>query len=242
MVDTRLDVARKARRIYELLLAEYGQPAWRPSRSGFEQLIHTILSANTNDRNAARAFETLKQRFAGDWDAVRTAPLAEIKDAIRVAGMYNQKAPHIVGTLEILHREEGQYSLERVREMESETAQAYLQRFPGVGHKTASIVLLFNYGMAAFPVDTHIQRQSQRLGVSGRRASAQKSKAIWEAALPAATYFALHVNLIQHGRAVCQARVPKCAHCVLQNACDYAGRKGAWADNPPSHPEESHTS
>ena len=237
MADVDLKTARRARQVYELLLAEYGEPPWRPHRSGFEQLIQTILSANTNDHNSARAFGTLKQRFADDWDAVRTAPLAEIKEAIRVAGMYNQKAPHIVETLEILHREEGQYSLDHIRAMEPEAAQTYLQRFPGVGHKTASIVLLFSYGMAAFPVDTHVQRQSQRLGVSGRRASAEKIKEIWEAALPAATYFGLHVNLIQHGRTVCQARTPQCAHCVLQDGCDYRGRVGAWSDGPASHPQ-----
>ena len=102
MAEVNLELEAKPRRVYELLLEEYGMPEWRPSRSGFEQLIHTILSANTNDNNSGRAFETLRQRFAGDWDAVRTAPLEEVKDAIRVAGMYNQKAPHIVETLEIL--------------------------------------------------------------------------------------------------------------------------------------------
>ena len=145
-----------------------------------------------------------------------TRPLEEIKDAIRVAGMYNQKAPHIVETLELLHREKGRYSLEHVREMAPAAAQTYLQRFPGVGHKTASIVLLFSYGMAAFPVDTHVQRVTQRLGLSGRRASAEKIKSIWEEMLPEETYFCLHVNLIRHGRTVCSARTPRCAVCVLQ--------------------------
>ena len=151
MAEADRKLQAKARKIYDLLLAEYGVPEWKPTRSGFEQLIHTILSANTNDNNSDRAFETLKQRFAGDWDAVRTAPLEEIKNAIRVAGMYNQKAPHIVETLEILHREQGLYSLEHVPDMAPAAAQSYLLRFPGVGHKTASIVLLFSYGMAAFP-------------------------------------------------------------------------------------------
>ena len=230
MADSVSDLKERARQIYDLFLAEYGEPVWRPRRSGFEQLIQTILSANTNDRNSGRAFEMLCQRFDDDWDAVRTAPLAEIKEAIRVAGMYNQKAPHIVETLEMLHREEGFYSLDHVQGMEPEAAQTYLQSFPGVGHKTASIVLLFSYGMAAFPVDTHIQRQSQRLGISGPRASAEKIKTIWEEALPPETYFTLHVNLIRHGRGVCRARVPRCEQCVLRNSCDYVARTGAWSD------------
>lgn len=230
MADSERSPEEMGQQIYDLLLVEYGEPDWRPRRSGFEQLIQTILSANTNDRNSGRAFETLRSRFNDDWNAVRTAPLSEIKDAIRVAGMYNQKAPHIVETLEILHREEGFYSLDHVQGMEPQAAQAYLQRFPGVGHKTASIVLLFSYGMGAFPVDTHIQRQSQRLGISGPRASAEKIKAIWEEALPPETYFTLHVNLIRHGRDVCRARVPRCGRCVLCNECDYAARTGAWTD------------
>ena len=232
MAELKPGLESKARRIYEQLLEEYGEPEWKPSCSGFEQLIQTILSANTNDRNSGKAFETLNERFAGDWDAVRTAPLKEIKDAIRVAGMYNQKAPHIVETLEILYREEGSYSLEHVRGMTPSAAQAYLQRFPGVGHKTASIVLLFSYGMAAFPVDTHVQRLTQRLGMCGRRASAETIKAVWEEMLPAETFFCLHVNLIRHGRAVCRARTPLCANCALQDCCDYNARLGEWESTP----------
>ena len=233
MAEANNSLKSKARMIYEQLLEEYGEPEWKPSRSGFEQLIQTILSANTTDRNSGKAFETLKERFAGDWDAVRTAPLDEIKDAIRVAGMYNQKAPHIVETLEILYREEGSYSLEHVRDMAPAAAQAYLQRLPGVGHKTASIVLLFSYGMAAFPVDTHVQRLTQRLGASGRHASAEKIKAVWEEMLPAESFFCLHVNLIRHGRTVCRARTPQCGNCVLQNLCDHNARLGDWEDSPP---------
>lgn len=233
MAEANRELAPGARRIYEQLLDEYGEPEWKPSRSGFEQLIQTILSANTNDRNSAKAFETLKERFAGDWDAVRTASLEEIKDAIRVAGMYNQKAPHIVQTLDILFREEGRYSLEHLRAMEPSAAQSYLQRFPGVGHKTASIVLLFSYGMAAFPVDTHVQRVTQRLGLSGRRASAEKIKTLWEETMPAETYFCLHVNLIRHGRTVCKARTPRCSYCVLQDECDYNARRRDWEGTLP---------
>lgn len=232
MAEEERGLESKARKIYELLVEEYGEPEWNPSRSGFEQLIQTILSANTNDRNSGRAFERLKTRFAGDWDAVRTAPLEEIKEVIRIAGMYNQKAPHIVETLEILHREKGRYSLDHVREMAPAAAQTYLQRFPGVGHKTASIVLLFAYGMAAFPVDTHVQRVTQRLGMSGRRAAAEKIKGVWEKALPEETYFCLHVNLIRHGRSVCSARTPRCGVCVLNGDCDYNAQAGEWVEIP----------
>lgn len=231
MRDADPALKAKAQKVYDLLCQAYGVPDWQPRRSGFEQLIHTILSANTNDRNTDKAYEALKSRFDADWDAVRTAPIEDIKEAIRTAGMYNQKGPHIVETLEILHEEVGRYSLDHIRTMEPAAAQAYLQRLPGVGHKTASIVLLFSYGMAAFPVDTHVQRVTQRLGISGRRASALKIKNVWEQLLPSDSFFTLHVNQIQHGRAVCKARNPGCADCVLHADCDYKARRADWSDD-----------
>lgn len=228
MAESHEALQEKAEAIYQALHDAYGIPTWRPHYSPVDELILTILSANTNDVNSGRAFETLKARFGEDWDAVRTAPLEEIKDAIRVAGMYNQKAPRIVQALEKLKRERGDYNLDGLQDLPVAEAQAYLESFPGVGHKTASIVLLFCFNMGAFPVDTHIQRQSQRLGISDRKASPEKIKLLWEALLPPETYYPLHLNLIRHGREVCQARLPKCEICVLQSYCDYFNRTGEW--------------
>jgi len=211
----------KAEAVYTRLAAAYGIPDWRPQFEPVDELILTILSANTNDRNSLAAFERLKADFGGDWDAVRLAPLGEIKEAIRVAGMYNQKAPHIVASLEKLHREVGIYSLEHLAEMPVDAALDYLQSFPGVGHKTASIVLLFCFRKPTFPVDTHIQRQSQRLGISRAKAPPLEVKRDWEALLPDADYYSLHLNLIRHGREVCDARSPRCDACVLRSLCDY---------------------
>ncbi|MEZ4834023.1 MAG: endonuclease III [Caldilineaceae bacterium] len=219
---------KKAEFVYAALVEAYGEPAWKPGEDPVDELIWTILSANTNDTNSGRAFHTLKERFGDDWDAVRTAPLDAVKDAIRVAGMYNQKAPNLVASLEKLKQERGQYSLDDLPEMPVDEAQRYLESFPGVGHKTASIVLLFCFNMAAFPVDTQIQRQTQRLGLSDRKASPAKIKAIWESLLPPETFYALHLNLIRHGREICDARNPRCELCVLQTQCDYFQGKNEW--------------
>ncbi len=213
--------AEKAEAVYTRLNGAYGIPDWRPQFEPVDELILTILSANTNDRNSLRAFETLKARFGGDWDAVRSAPLEEIKEAIRVAGMYNQKAPRIVESLEKLHREVGAYSLDHLAEMPVDAALDYLQSFPGVGHKTASIVLLFCFRKATFPVDTHVQRQSQRLGISRAKAAPLEVKKDWESLLPDADFYSLHLNLIRHGREVCDARSPRCDECVLRSLCEY---------------------
>jgi len=225
-----MDLQSKAAAIYAALVTYYGEPRWEPGEDPVDALIGTILSANTNDVNSGRAFDQLRTRFGHDWDAIRSAPLELIKEAIRPAGMYNQKAPHLVATLEKLRQERGEYSLNFLATLPPEEALAYLMSFPGVGHKTASIVLLFCFNAAAFPVDTHVQRVSQRLGISGRRASTEQIKTLWELLLPPARYYPLHLNLIQHGRQICQARYPRCADCPLRSLCDFANRQGEWAE------------
>lgn len=223
-----LEQQGKAEQIYERLNAYFGEPTWLPCPNVVDELIGTILSANTNDINSGRAFAQLKARFGNDWDAVRVAPLAEIEHAIRPAGMYHQKAAHLVATLERLKHDHGDYSLTHLAGWPVRDALTYLTSLPGVGHKTASIVLLFCFNQGAFPVDTHIQRISQRLGIGSRRATPEKLKAIWEALLPPTTFYALHINFIRHGRQLCDARNPKCALCPLQTLCDYFNRTGEW--------------
>lgn len=220
---------QKAQMIYQSLNNFYGQPIWQASNDPVDELILTILSANTNDINSGRAFAQLKTTFGSAWDNVRTASLEAIKAAIRPAGMYHQKAPHIVATLEKLHQEPNGYNLDHVATMPVADALAYLMTFPGVGHKTASIVLLFCFNRGAFPVDTHVQRITQRVGISRKNASTFQIKALWEALLPPESYFALHVNLIQHGRQICLARTPQCLNCPLQSLCDYYSRANDWA-------------
>jgi len=223
-----LEKQAKAQEIYLRLNQSFGEPIWAPGPDAVDELILTILSANTNDINSGRAFAQLKARFGNDWEAVRLAPLDELKAAIRPAGMYHQKAPHLVAALEQIKRDQGAYTLAHLATWPVQDGLAYLTRLPGVGHKTASIVLLFCFNLGAFPVDTHIQRISQRLGLASRRASPEKIKAIWEALLPPSTFYALHLNLIRHGRQRCTARLPKCALCPLQTVCDYFNNAGEW--------------
>ena len=218
----------KAEQIYERLNTFWGEPTWLPCPNVVDALIGTILSANTNDINSGRAFAQLKARFGDDWDAVRLAPLDEIKTAIRPAGMYHQKAAHLVATLERLKHDLGDYNLAHLATWPVRDALTYLTSLPGVGHKTASIVLLFCFNQGAFPVDTHIQRISQRLGIGSRRATPEQLKAIWEDLLPPITFYALHLNLIRHGRQICTARSPKCEMCPLQTLCAYSNHTGEW--------------
>lgn len=231
-----MTLQEKAEQTYQLLIDWFGEPRWvAPTElhsAVIDELIHTMLSANTNDVNSKRAFEQLKTQLGSDWDNVRLAPLDVIKAAIRPAGMYNQKAPNIVATLEQIRRARGDYDLSFLADIPLDDAMQYLIALPGVGHKTASIVMLFCFNHGAFPVDTHIQRISQRLGIGSRRASPEKLKQQWEELLPPANYYGLHVTLIQLGRTICQARTPECHRCPLQPLCDYANGSGGWQDEP----------
>lgn len=228
-----MDLTQKAQAIYTRLAHHFGEPIWQPGADPVDELIGTILSANTNDINSGRAFDQLKAAFGDDWEAVRQAPLDAIKAAIRPAGMYNQKAPNIVATLNKLYHDRGEYNLDFLAHIPVADALAYLTTFPGVGHKTASIVLLFCFNQGAFPVDTHIQRISQRVGISSRRAGAEQLKAIWESLLPPHIYYPLHLNLIRHGREICRAQRPRCEECPLQSLCDFFNQRGEWDWQPP---------
>lgn len=214
--------SERAEAIYNALATAFGEPRFVPGDDPVDMLIGTILSANTNDSNSGRAFDALNAWSEGDWERVRTAPLPVIKQLIRPAGMYNQKAPHIVTTLERIREEFGVYNLDHLATQPLDEAMAWLTSLPGVGHKTASIVLLFCFNRPTFPVDTHIQRISQRLGLVSPKASTERVKQMWEAEMCGERLFALHLNLIRLGREICLARGPRCEICPLQPWCAYA--------------------
>lgn len=210
----------RALAVHRRLLEAYGEPRWRHPLPPVSELVSTILSQNTNDVNRDRAFKALRAAFPS-WEAVRDAPLAAIVEAIRPAGLANQKAPRIQAVLLAITQERGRLDLRFLIRLPPDQALAWLMRFKGVGHKTASIVLLFSLGMPAFPVDTHIYRVSGRLGLRPPRASLQQTHALLARTFPPQTYYAAHLNLIRHGREVCRARKPLCPTCVLRRLCPY---------------------
>ncbi len=158
-----LQVAEKARIVHQRLMKLYGSPEWRLPLTGIDELISTILSQNTNDRNRDVAFFALKKAFP-DWEAVRDAEPPAVVEAIRPAGLANQKGPRIQAVLRQISEERGSLDLSFLKDWPVEQAHAWLTKFNGVGPKTAAIVLLFALGIPAFPVDTHIYRVSGRLG------------------------------------------------------------------------------
>lgn len=216
-------LAKRAQRIYEILLSVYGEPTWRPHHPALDELVLTILSQNTNDINSERAFGLLRAALP-TWEEVRDAPTAQVVEAIRPSGLANQKAPRIQQVLKSITEERGSLDLSFLRTLPVEEAKNWLMKFNGVGPKTASIVLLFSLGHAAFPVDTHVYRVTGRLGLRPEKMSVDDAHAHFESLFDAKTYYAAHLNLIRHGREVCHARNPKCDDCILKRNCDYRKR------------------
>lgn len=206
--------------IFERLRAAYGHPDWRPYYSPMDELILTFLSQNTSDLNSGRAFAALKARYP-DWQAALDAPVDELAETIRSGGLAYQKAPRIQKALRRIKEERGEFNLDFLGEMPVEDAMRWLTSFDGIGHKTASIVMLFCFNKAAFPVDTHVGRVTRRLGLAGPKDTEEKIKALWERVAPPEWYYPLHLNLIRHGRQVCHAGRPECGKCVLIDLCRY---------------------
>jgi len=215
-----MNLKAKAQDVHQQLMDVYGQPEWRPHLDPISEVVSTILSQNTSDVNRDRAFDRLRARYA-TWELVRDAPAEAIQEAIRPAGLAQQKAPRIKGALEFITRERGELSLDFLKDLPVDQAKAWLTQVKGIGPKTAAIILLFSLGMPAFPVDTHVHRVTRRLGLIGPKVSAEKAHDVLEALLPADTYYPFHLNVIRHGRQVCHARNPKCEICPLQTLCDY---------------------
>jgi endonuclease-3 len=206
--------------VHQKLLEAYGEPAWRPHLDPVSELVSTILSQNTNDTNRDVAYDRLRATLP-TWEQVRDADAAQVIDAIRPAGLANQKGPRIQEALRFITEERGELDLGFLAEWPVDEAKDWLSSIKGVGPKTAAIVLLFSLGKPAFPVDTHVHRVTQRLGLIGSKVSREKAHDVLEGLVPSEEYYPFHLNLIQHGRQVCSSRKPACPSCILRELCDY---------------------
>jgi endonuclease-3 len=208
------------RRVADALQQRYGYPDWRPHLPPLDELVSTILSQNTSDTNRDKAFFALKAHFP-DWESVRDAPVELVRDIIRPAGLSAQKAPRIQAALRYVTEQRGQLSLDFLEDLSVEGAKTWLTSINGIGPKTAAIILLFAFNKPAFPVDTHVHRVTQRLGLITDHTNADRAHDELEAIIPPAEYYAAHLNIIQHGRDTCKARSPLCNRCPLTQDCRY---------------------
>ena len=215
-------------RILKLLSAEYGQISWRRGESPVTVLVQTILSQNTSDRNSRPAFKRLLVSFPG-WEEIADAGVAQICEVIKAGGLGTVKAGYIKQALLEIRRRRGGFDLEFLKDLPLDEARDWLRQLPGVGMKTASVVLLFSLGMPALPVDTHVFRVTKRLGLIDSKVSVEKAHKLLEQLVAPVDVYQFHVLLIEHGRRTCKAQRPHCTECVLASLCPsyekFVGRK-----------------
>ena len=216
----RRDWKRPSRRrvlaIRDRLRELYGRPANHPHGHPIAELIRTVLSQNTNDRNRDVAYERMRRRFP-KWEQVRDAPTEELTEALRPGGLSATKAPRIQ---EILTRLGEHPDLDWLASAPRDEAMRYLVELPGVGRKTAACVLIFSFDRPEIPVDTHVHRVGGRLGLFRERSSFEEAHDEMLAVTPPEDAYELHVNLIRHGREVCRPR-PRCGECGLRRMCPW---------------------
>ena len=201
---------QKIRDVYDWLMERYG-PAPEPSDiSGVDYVIETILSQNTNDINRDKAFKQLKERYGDDHEAVENAPREELIDTIRIAGLGPTKAERIQEALRIIREEAGDYSIDFLEDYGIEEAKDWLTAIPGIGPKTAAVILCFYFRLPVFPVDTHVHRLARRYHLVPENASRKKTHEILEEKVPDDIKYQFHRLLIEHGRAECTARKKDC--------------------------------
>jgi len=201
------------RAIRDRLRSAYGKPELEPHRAPLDELILTVLSQNTNDRNRDVAYGRLRERF-GSWDEVRTAPQAEVEDAIRPGGLAPTKSKVIQRILRALDGDD----LAWLETAPVEEGREYLCSLPGVGRKTAVCVFIFTWDRPEIPVDVHVHRVGGRLGLFPPKASFEVAHDEMLAITDPGDAYELHLNLIAHGRGVCRPR-PRCGECELARMC-----------------------
>jgi len=212
--EARLSPDEIVRRLATL----YGDPEWRPHGDPIAELVLTILSQNTSDANSGRAFMRLRSRFP-EWEALMAADPSQIESEIREGGLSRIKAPRIVAALAEVWRRLGSLDMSFLREAPLAEAKQWLVSLPGVGPKTAACVLMFALGRPALPVDTHVHRVAQRLGLVPPSVGAEAAHDTLESMLAPAEVYPFHVSLIKHGRRLCRAQRPLCGECPLLDGC-----------------------
>ena len=200
----------------------YGPRMLTASDDPVSGLVGTILSQNTSDVNTNRTYASLRNDFP-TWQEVIDADTDDVREAIRMGGLSNIKAPRIQAALQSIIDRCGELDLDFLKDMSDEEAMTWLTDLKGIGPKTAACVLLFSLGMPAMPVDTHVARVMTRLGVLPDRTSSITKQRILESLIgpDADRVYAVHVETITHGRETCKARRPLCEQCDLASLCLY---------------------
>jgi len=216
------DLKEKAKQIYDLLLERYGAVPLKPRRQPMHELISTILSQRTTQKNEAIAYDRMWKRF-GSWEAIRDAPVAELTEAIEPSNYPETKAPNIKETLRQIIEERGEANIDFLVDLPVDESLPWLMSHPGVGIKTASLVLLFCFSKPVLPVDTHVHRVSQRTGLIGPKVGTEAAHHQLLQLFPPDPYilFNFHIAALKHGQQLCIWGDPRCEPCPLKALCNW---------------------
>lgn len=215
----------KLQQAMDLLRDAYGVPEPQDRPDPVRSLIKVLLSHNTTDENRDRAYTALWERYDTPED-IMEADRDELAATIQPAGLHNVKAERIQETLRMIVEERGELDLEFLHDLGLNEAKQWLTQLPGVGPKSAAVVLNFTFGKSAMPVDTHVFRVSKRIGLIPEDVNRDDAHDLLEEATPDNRIYEFHINLIRHGRAVCKAPTPHCSDCTLTAICDYYAGDG----------------
>ena len=214
---------KRIKKINELLISFFGIPKRnRKTPKSLDMLIGTILSQNTNDKNSYKAYQNLKEKYK-NWDEVEKLTPSKIEKIIKVAGLGKQKSKAIKNVLSGLKKEQGKINLAYLNKLDDQTVIDELTKFDGVGVKTASCVLLFSMNRNVCPVDTHVHRTLNRIGLVKTNSPDKTFLEIFDK-IPQGIAHSFHTNLIRLGREVCKSAKPLCSICPLQKICKYENK------------------
>ena len=208
----------KAGDVLESLYEQYAPFPWHARYDPASEIVFTILSQHTSDRNSEQAFKRLMDAF-GSLQAVAEGDVDVIAQYINIGGLARIKAPRIKEVLNLIVERLGSLDLYFLKEMPLEEAKGWLRALPGIGPKSAAVILCFALGMPAMAVDTHIYRVAKRVGLIGQKTSYERAHEILEQAVTPDQIYDFHMSLITHGRRVCKAPRPLCPQCVLVGGC-----------------------
>ena len=211
-------IATKPNHILRLLEQEYGPVAWEARYDPISELVFTVLSQHTSDLNSEKAYGRLAATF-DDWDAVAQASTTAIAKPIEIGGLAQTKAPRIKAILQKIIELRGSLDIDFLKDIPLAESKYWLNQLPGVGPKTAAVVLCFAFGLPAMPVDTHVHRLAKRLGFISLKTTAEQAHDLLEQVIEPDKIFAFHVYLITHGRRICKALRPMCEKCPLESKC-----------------------
>lgn len=203
-----------------MLISRFGVPHRNAAETNpVDVLIATILSQNTTDKNSYKAYKNLKTYF-NNWNEAALASQKTIEKNIRVGGLAKQKAKSIRIILNKLLKDKGKITFDYLKKLSNGAVLSELIKFNGVGIKTASCVLLFSLKRNVCPVDTHVHRTLNRIGLVETK-SPDKTFEVINKNLPEGIAHSFHTNLIKLGRDICKAGKPRCLICPLLKICTF---------------------